>query len=199
MVQDSVENDESLVLKLNEGDREAFQKLYLKYIDRIYAFVLTICKSPELSKDVCHDIFTKVWDKRHDLNSELSFKSFLFSSSKNHVLNIIKRAANENTIYEEMVANMSMDKHFLVENEMMYNEANQLLKEAVSGLSPQRRKVFQLSRIEGLTHDEIASQLGITKGTVNVQMVKALHSIRNYFAQHGHYSPMLILSFLIFI
>ncbi|MEQ9290219.1 MAG: RNA polymerase sigma-70 factor [Cyclobacteriaceae bacterium] len=198
MASGNIDNEDLLVEQLHKGDKQAFQKLYLKYIDRIYSFTLSICKSPELSRDVCHDIFTKIWENRRELNAKLSFKSFLYTSCRNHVLNIIKRAANESTIYEEIVANMSMDSSSKLEDDLMHKEAKMLLNEAVGQLSPQRKKIFELSREAGLSHHEIAQQLGISKGTVNVQMVKALQSIKEYLIQNGHYSPILILSTLIF-
>jgi RNA polymerase sigma-70 factor (family 1) len=198
MAQSNIESDEFLVLQLKNSDREAFQKLYLKYIDRIYSFVLSICKSSELSKDVCHDIFAKIWIKRNDLNSELSFKSFLYFSSRNHVLNIIKRASRENEIHAEIIAHISMDEHHAVEDVLYLKETNQLLKEAIENLPTKRKEVFQLSREEGLSHSEIAQRLGITKGTVNVQMVKALNSIRKYLSENGYHSPMIALSALVF-
>jgi RNA polymerase sigma factor (sigma-70 family) len=128
----------------------------------------------------------------------LSFKSFLFSTSRNHVLNIIKRASKENEIHDEIIANISMDEHHLVEDELNLKEARELLNAAVNSLPPKRKEVFQLSREEGLSHTEIAQQLGITKGTVNVQIVKALNSIRQYLSENGYQSLMIVLSLLIF-
>ena len=198
MAQDNSDNDGKLVLLLNNGDREAFQKLYLKYIDRVYSFVLSICKSSELSKDVCHDIFAKIWDNRTDLNSDLSFKSFLYASCKNHVLNIIKRASKEGEIHDEIIAHVKTYENHAVESELIYQETSELLTQAINGLSPRRKEVFMLSREKGMNHEEIAAAMGISKGTVNIQMVKALVSIRKYLSDNGYNSPMLLLTFLIF-
>ena len=189
-------DEAKLVEQIIDGDEEAFKKLYLKYIDQIYNFVLSICKSPELSSDVCHEVFVKVWSLREKLISENSFKSFLFTIAKNHVLNVIKRASKQREIYYQIKRNMDHSQQRFVEEEFLYSELSDLVNSAIDILPPQRRKIYELSRIEGLTHHEIAEKMGISKGTVNVQLVKALKALKNYLAANGY---VLELSMLIFL
>ncbi|MCG8306908.1 MAG: RNA polymerase sigma-70 factor [Cytophagales bacterium] len=182
----SFDDDVQLVKQLAGGNEEAFKKLYLKYIDRIHNFVLSICKSPELSMDVCHDIFMKVWKAREELDATTSFKSFLFTIAKNHVLNIIKRASKRREIHDEIISYVPVSQKWIVEDEMLYSEMNELLNKAIENLPPQRKKIYKLSRLEGLTHSKIAEKLGISKGTVNVQLVKALNSIKTFLIANGY-------------
>ena len=189
-------DEAKLTDQIINGDEEAFKKLYLEYIDQIYSFVLSICKSPELSLDVCHEVFVKVWSSREKLVSENSFKSFLFTIAKNHVLNVIKRASKQREIYHQIKSNIDYNRQRFVEEEFLYSELSGLVNSAIDTMPPQRRKIYELSRVEGLTHHEIAEKLGISKGTVNVQLVKALKALKNYLASNGY---VLELSMLIFL
>ena len=186
MFQEYFEDDKQLVKQLNDGDEEAFKRLYLKYIDHIHNFILSICKSPELSMDVCHDVFVKIWKIRKDVNPENSFKSFLFSIAKNHAFNVIKRASKRHEIYEKITGHISLSRQRMAEDELLFSEMNDLLTKAINQLSPQRKKIYHLSRIEGLTHSEIAEKLGISKGTVNVQLVKALSAMKDFLVANGY-------------
>lgn len=192
----NVFDEAKLTDQVINGDEEAFKKLYLKYIDQIYSFVLSICKSPELSLDVCHEVFVKVWSSREKLVSENSFKSFLFTIAKNYVLNVIKRASKQREIYHQIKSNIDYNRQRFVEEEFLYSELSGLVNSAIDTMPPQRRKIYELSRVEGLTHHEIAEKLGISKGTVNVQLVKALKALKSYLASNGY---VLELSMLIFL
>ena len=192
----NVFDEAKLTDQVINGDEEAFKKLYLEYIDQIYSFVLSICKSPELSLDVCHEVFVKVWSSREKLVSENSFKSFLFTIAKNYVLNVIKRASKQREIYHQIKSNIDYNRQRFVEEEFLYSELSGLVNSAIDTMPPQRRKIYELSRVEGLTHHEIAEKLGISKGTVNVQLVKALKALKSYLASNGY---VLELSMLIFL
>ena len=77
---------------------------------------------------------------------------------------------------------------------MSLKESEQLISEAVELLPPQRKKVYQLSRIEGLTHAQIAQQLNISTSTVNNQLTEALHFIKKYLQETADaYIVLLIL------
>lgn len=79
---------------------------------------------------------------------------------------------------------------------MLTEEYGTLAHRAINQLPPQRRLIFTLRRQQDLSHEEIAQQLGISKNTVKVQLVKASKFLREYFATHTDISLVWILSLL---
>lgn len=192
--------DRKLVIALKKGDDTAFDKLYHKYVQRLYAFVLKTAKSPELTEDVVHDTFVKIWEKRSELNPEHSFQSFLFTIARNRLLNLIKRSAHEASILEEMFEHV--DQEFENSGEQTdYQENTILLDKAIEQLPEHRRAIFTLCQKEGLTYQETANHLDISYSTVNSQMVKVLKSIRKYVYEKEHIAlpigMFLVLRFLL--
>jgi RNA polymerase sigma-70 factor (family 1) len=190
------DDNKLLVSSLKDGDRQAFSKLYHHYVPKLYNHIFRICKSETLAEDIVHDVFVKVWENRSNLNENLSFQSYLFTIAKNHLLNLIKRASKEQDICKELILGSKVSFNY-TEHAVQFNETNTFLNEAIEKLSPQKKIIFKLCKNEGLTYEEIATKLGITKGTVNVQVVSALKSIDDYLTINGIYH-ILILSFIYF-
>ena len=179
MQQSWEDKEKQLVLALKGGDQLALKTLYGLYSGKLYHYSLKICKSPALAEDVVQDVFIKIWEKRASLNADHAFQSFLFTITRNRLLDLIKRAARESEIFSEIARHMPSGQR-QVEQKLAYQECNTLVQQAINKLPNQRQLIFRLSREEGLTYAEIAQRLGITKGTVNIQIVKALKSIRDY-------------------
>lgn len=181
-------SDKPLVIRLKRGDPDAFRELYHKYIQKLYSFTLRTAKSPALAEDVVHDVFVKVWEKREQIDPEQSFHAYLFTMARNHLINFIKRRAHEKGIIDQMIKSAMPVQHTNTNEQVLYNESNRLFHEAIEQLPPKRKEVFRLCHLEGLTYEEAGDQLGITKSTVNTQMVKARKSIQEYLTKN-HYVP----------
>lgn len=177
--------DQELVRRLKQGDQEAFQELYQKYHSKIYYHTLKFTKSPALAEDVVHDVFVRIWEGRNALKEELSFQSYLFTLAKNHLLNLLKRASREADILQEMIAHTQVALR-TTENSLSYRETSEMISKAIEKLPVQRKRIYELCRQEGLSYEEVARKLGITKGTVNSQMVKSLKSIKDYLTLNGN-------------
>jgi len=85
----------------------------------------------------------------------------------------------------QRVKSYSTEYHDELQEMVDYKDSENLIKQAVDELPPQRKKIWELSRTHHLSHEEIASQLGLTKSTVNNQIVAASSHIRNYLESHG--------------
>ena len=171
--------EKKIVLALKGGDVRALKALYELYSGKLYQYSLAICKSSMLAEDVVQEVFIKIWEKRETLKEEHAIQSFLFTIARHRLLDLIKRAAKEAEVFREMAGHLPTMDH-QIEQSIAYQERYTHVQHAISNLPPQRQLIFRLSREEGLSYAEIAQNLGITKGTVNIQIVKALKSIRDY-------------------
>lgn len=171
--------ERELVSCLNKGDERALRALYDQYIQPLYHFILRTAKSPELAKDVVQDVFAKVWELRAEVDPNQSFKAFIFTIARRHLLNLLSRMQREHGIIDE-IKRYAVPVENTTERHLDWSESNALIIEAMDKLPPQRRAVFELCKIRGMSYKQAAAELGITVGTVNSQMVKALKSIQEY-------------------
>lgn len=178
-------DDHSLLLsQLKKGDSNAFGSLYDLYSRMLLSNIIHMVKDQEVAKELLQDLFLKVWEKRESIDVEKSFKSFLFTIAKNKVYDYLRKVALDKKLTRELIAN-TIESYSHTEELLSFKEKNACLNQAIEALSPQSRQVYQLSKIEGLSHKEISERLGISVSTVNNHIVKSSKAVRNFLYQHG--------------
>ena len=187
-------HNKKLLIDLREGDENSFTQLYYLYEGNLYRYVLSIVKSPSLADDVLQEVFIKIWEQRNLLDPEKSFLTFLFTVARNHVLNLLKRASLDENLRSEIFLHAEKES-ISVESSIDLSETETIIQQAIDKLPSQQKKIFELCKMQGLTYEETAGQLGITPGTVNVQMVKSLKTVKEYLIKHD----VLTASFLFFL
>jgi RNA polymerase sigma-70 factor (ECF subfamily) len=173
-----------IIVGLIEGDRDCLRRVYECYQERIYLYVLRLTKSREIAEEVVQDVFIKVWTKRHKIDTQYCFSSFLFRVAHNHTINVLKRSSYEKIAKDKIskTSSFSVDD---TEDNLIYKEYLNLLRKAIDQLPPRRKVIFNLSRQQGVSHDEIALEMGISKNTVKSQLVKATKYIKSYLLKYG--------------
>lgn len=191
--------DERVLLQqIAEGDEHAFSQLYKRYFDKLYNYLMRITKSHQASEEIAVDVFLKLWTGRELIGNINDMNAFLLKVAKNKALDFFRLTARNERI--QKIIEQSMDQRMApgADHQILDKETQQILHDAIQQLSPQRRMVFSLSRIEGLSHDEIAEQLNLTKRTVKNTMVDALKSIKGYL-KDKNVDGMTILWFLMHV
>jgi RNA polymerase sigma-70 factor (ECF subfamily) len=174
-----VEGDKLLVKELINGNEKAFRKLFDSYRNDLYKFSLSMVCSEEHAEEIVQDVFMKIWIKRGSLNPEMSFKSYLFTITRNKTIKFLKKAANNRKLREEIF----YGKQKFVNSTDLYVrelELESLKQKALDKLSPRRRKIFEMSRNENKSYEEIAEELGISINTVRNQMSTSLEILRDF-------------------
>lgn len=184
-------SDRELIALLQKNDEGALRAIYDIHIRQLHYFVLKTAKSRELAEDIVQDVFIKVWDNRLHIDPTLPFKPYLYTLAKRHLLNLLKRIQHESGIIEEIRKYTSAIEN-TTDLELDFEESNMLINEAISKLPAQCRTVFLKCKIQGLSYRQAAEELGITEGTVNSQMVKALKNIRAYINLRNSIGVLLI-------
>lgn len=172
------------VAALSSGDESAFRWLFDHYHNDILAYSIKLVKQKAQAEEITQDVFVKVWSHREKLNPNLSFKSFLFTITKNLCFNFLKKAAQnrflaQNVFYESQLSSISSD------NGLVEADFEKLQNGAIAALPPRCRLIYTMSRNHGKSYEEIGSELGISPNTVKNQMSKALSNIRDYLVLHG--------------
>ena len=175
-------NEVFLVKELKNGNEKAFKKLFDTYRNDLYKFSLSMVGSKNYAEEIVQDVFMKIWIKRELLNLEMSFKSYLFTITRNKTIKFLKKAADNKKLREEIFYKR---QKFVYSTDIYLRESEleNLKKEALNKLSPKRRIIFEMSRNEGKTYADIALELGISISTVRNQMSKALETLRNFLSK----------------
>lgn len=166
---------------MRKGDAKALHFFFGKYHHALYYHALDFVKTPQWAEDVVQEVFIKVWENRAQLKTELSFKSYLFTISRNHMINQLKRISLDWKAKQD-ISYHADSCHQQVEEQVIYAEYEAIAQRAMEELPAKRKMVFTLYRMEGKKYDEIATQLNISKNTVRDHVVKAEKSIKEYFA-----------------
>lgn len=177
-------SDIDLVTQLTQDDEAAFSELYIRYKDKLSYFCLYLLKSQEEVNDIVQEIFIRIWESRAFINPELSFSSFLYTMARNRITNYF-RDMDIDTKVKEILATQKITAEETTESQIIYSEYQTILQAAIEQLPPQRKKIFNMSRVENMSHKEIAAELGISVNTVQEHISEALKFIKIYFNKHA--------------
>ena len=189
-------NDEhSLVLRLIDGNEDAFCELYAAYKNRLIYFAMRFLKSREYAEDVFQDAFTIIWQGRRFINPDASFSSYLYTIVRNRILNQLRDLVNQDKL-KEQILQQAVDYSNDTQNEILANDLKQLISCAMQQLTPRQRKIFEMSREQQMSHKEIADVLGISVNTVQESISSSLRTLRFYLKKNFMVGTDLILLFV---
>lgn len=170
-------NEKTLVAKLKNNQADAFDLLFHKYSDKLFRFAFSLLKNEEDACEIVQETFFKIWEKRNKIDSSKSFKSFLFSISYHLVIDQLRSRLKDREFRNSLEKYFSEQTNFQ-ENRIDYNTLQNEINKAVDELPEKRKQIYRLSREHGLTHKEIAGQLGVKTKTVENQINLALNHIK---------------------
>lgn len=178
---------------LKGGSYKDFTKLYELYAPRLYAFVFSLSHSELRAKDITQETFIKVWTLRAQIDINLSFKSYLFTIAHNQLLNELRNQLNRPFSIEDVdVSYVETTSENAIERKLSLDEFYQALDQAKQKLSPRQRKLFELSKEQGLSIAEITAITTISEGSVRNQISQALLRLRK---ELGNFYPLFLLFF----
>ncbi|WP_164111913.1 MULTISPECIES: RNA polymerase sigma factor [Sphingobacterium] len=166
-------NDDSQLLDLlRSGDHHAFEILYNKYSSMISGNIFKIVKSEEIAAEILQQLFVKIWDSRSTIESDKSFKSYLFRVAQNLVMDYFRKVAID-TRYKEYAIKTYSDFYAHVEENIIEKQSKEEFLRLLERLPEKCKNVYILSKVEGFSHKEISEKLGISLPTVNNHLTKA--------------------------
>lgn len=179
-------NDEkNLLLQVAAGDQQAFEILVTKYWKNIFGQAMAYCKSVPIAQEIVQDVFLKIWLKKESLPGIDNFENYLFIVARNQIITVFRR--NLGAPVKEQLSNTEQafeEGTWLPDKQLHAKQFEELVDKAIDLLPPQRKTIFRLSRLEGLSYSQIAERLGISRNTVKEHIVKSLNFIRTYLHIH---------------
>jgi RNA polymerase sigma-70 factor (ECF subfamily) len=179
-MREKIKNRETLLVNsLKKGDIGSFDKLFAEYSEKLFLFAIGYLKKQEDAEGLVQEVFIKVWEKRHQLRLDLSFKSFLFTIAYNAIVDHFRKWSKEEQCLEYF--RKTPDLYYNdPEKEMVYSDLEELALKTIERLSPKRKLIYRLSRQEKLTNKEIAERLKISIKTVEYNISQALKFLKEH-------------------
>jgi RNA polymerase sigma factor (sigma-70 family) len=193
---EGIHNEKELLLRIAQGDRDSFRVLYTAYFPYVQQYVSLFEPKGASLDELTQDVFVRIWEKRVRLNGVESFKGYLFLVTRNVVFNFI-RALKVRQKVQELDESTDVVSNEL-EHELLFRQYYRIAIEAMDKLPPGRRKVLKMSIDDGLTLDEIATQLNITRAGVKKQLYAATSFVRQYLQEHGEITLLLFVFLSLF-
>lgn len=177
MSEGEIYNDELLIRKIILDDSKAFQLIYEKYSRSLISFAASYLPDISDAEEIIQSVFVELWENRAQLDPDRFAKNYLYKVTVNKVFNHLKRKVIERK-YLQYVDALDMNTFNEAERKIYDEELNEILNQLLEQLPEQQRKIFYLSRWDGLSHKEIAEQLQISVRTVENQIYRAVKYIR---------------------
>lgn len=181
----------AILFAVSTGDQKAFAALFSRYKDRVYTIAFTYTESRTVAEEIVQDVFMRVWKNRPRLKEINNFSSWIHVIARNRALTELQKIAREGERKEELISYWPAEVSD-AEQKLQDNSMEELLEKALTRLSPQQRKVFVLTRLQGHTRMEVAEMLHLAPATVSVHLAIALRSIRAFLTNQLELTALLL-------
>ena len=171
-----------LMARVAKRERVAFEQLYDRYSNILYATAMKFLREDADAQDVVHDVFIQIWDKAK-LYDPAKGKplTWALTLTRNRSIDRIRAIQRRGRLREDFEKETVVDESAGIREALSgvdASEKNQILRDAVQRLSPEQRKVIELAFFGGLTQNEVANRLGEPLGTVKARARRGLMKLK---------------------
>ncbi|WP_343692920.1 RNA polymerase sigma-70 factor [Chitinophaga sp.] len=171
-------SDNDLLAAFTAGDTSAYQEIYERYWQVLFRFSRKMLQDETIAKDVVQEVFTTLWTKRTTLNISAPLAAYLYTLTRNRILDLVKRSKVENK-YLESLRDFIQLNHTTPDRLYIQKELYDQIEHEIQHLPEKMRIVFEMSRKQHKSNQEIADELLISKKTVKNQLSNALKLLKN--------------------
>jgi len=189
---------QSIASQIKRGDVAAFEVLFKENYKKLCCYAEDFMKEKAAAEEIVGDFFLKLWENRESLDIKESINAYMYTSIRNNCLKSLEHLKvlqkyRDYATYTLQNADLLYPTSYPL-NDMISNEIVSEVEEAIDSLPEQCREVFNLSRFEELSYQEIANKLDLSINTVRTQMTRAMQKLREKLKK---YIPILLIPFVI--
>lgn len=155
-------SDQVLIKQVKKGNRLAFNELFNRYWDYLFQVAYKFLKDKEAAKDIVQDVFFDFWMRR-EFHQIVNIKGFFYQAIRYQSLKHLRSNNLENLDSNSEHSNLQI---FNTQEQIDYNELQEKLRQSLNQLPEKHRQIFEMSRFQKLSHQEIANQMQISTRTV---------------------------------
>jgi len=179
-----------LIESIKSGDKKAFEFLFSKYYSNMWKYATSLVRNDAAGEDLVMDVFIRLWETAPGIDFRTSLAGYLCQCVHNHCINYLTRhkkrfpGLSQETlkILERTIPANGADNP---DDKLCFAELSNKIEAAIDKLPEECRKIFNMSRFEEYSHEEIAEKLGISQNTVKVQVYRALQKLREIIRDYG--------------
>lgn len=175
---------------LKQGSPRSFKFLYEQYVGVLYSFVIQLTDDRSIVQDIVQETFIRIWLNREKIDESQSFKNYIFTIARNSLLNELRRKVNQTLSLDSII-----ETDLQINQSVEQSEYNELLiekiKDAKKKLTPRQLQLFEMSKEQGMTVEEISKLTNLSGQTIRNQVHLAIKAIREYVG------PLLLLAYLL--
>jgi len=182
-----MESASELMLKISQGDEQSFTRIFDRYYLVLCYYADQFIHDTDESRSLVQQVFVDLWMKRNKIVIQQSIKAYLYKTVKNQALDYLKHKNVESKYLNKVQSDSEVFDTNLIEEA----ELNTRITSAIDNLPEKCREIFVLCRFDELHYRDIASRLGISIKTVEMQMGIALKKLRSQLTEHQNILLML--------
>ena len=168
-------NEQELLERVAKGDQQAFSQIVQRYASLINLHLARSVRDERHAEEVAQDVFLSIWMFREKLAGIQNFPGFVYVVTKNRMYNQLKKKKAAMAVMpDEPLLEMSTAPESAIE----LKELHSILHKGIESLPEKRKEVFKLSRLNGLSNEEIAAMLNISRNTIREHIREALAFLR---------------------
>lgn len=162
--------------QLQADDRSALRNVFDEQYESVCRVIFRFVSDPGLTEDLAQEVFVRFWEKRHHIQVDSNLPAYLRRMAANEALAYLRKKTRYQA--EELPVHLPGHTVAAADEQFEASELSLLITRAIDGLPPRCRTIFQMSRFEERTYQEIADELELSIKTVENQMGKALKILR---------------------
>jgi len=172
-------DDHELLTRLQQDNEKAFNEIYDRYWSLVYTDAFRRVKSHAKAQDLTQDLFIKLWTRRKELDIS-NLRAYLRVGIRNRVFNLFEK--ERRYVPFEKLLQLPVEEN-QADITAIRNEFMAAYQALVDALPEKRQKIFRYCFDDGLSTEEIAEKLNISRKTVQNQLGRATSSVRSELTQ----------------
>jgi len=166
-----------LQLRIFHNEQTAYKELFELFYNKLFRLAFIITKSRELSEEIVSDVFIGIWRRREHVLEINNLRLYLYISVKNTSLNYLAQLTKKGVVCLEELDFEPLQPFSNPEDILVTKEMNQRLYDAIQNLPPRCRIIFKLVKEDGLSYNEAAELLNLSRSTIDNQLVLAMKKL----------------------
>jgi RNA polymerase sigma-70 factor (ECF subfamily) len=183
--------NKELLSRLKLGDEAAFDAIYWTYNAWVFNFIHALLHDKETAEDLTQNVFLKIWERRMDVNPELSFEAYIFTIARNQINKETKNRIIEE-LFHQSLEKQALPADFSNEQVMDTDLLREYINRLIERLPAARKNIYKLSREKHLSNKEIAQMLSISERTVETQIYRSLQFLKKELSSDINISILLL-------
>ncbi|GGG79141.1 RNA polymerase sigma-70 factor [Parapedobacter pyrenivorans] len=189
-----IEVSNALISQLQQGDETAFRAIYDQLHERVYRMLRALVKNHEQTEDILQQTFVNLWVNRAKLNESQPLYPYIYLTARRLAIDHFRKKINEADALSYLKQHVG-EQHDCISESFAAADLQRFTEAVIKTLPRQQRTAFLLSRNEGLSYDEIAERMQISKNTVKNHLIGALKQLKRHFVEND----ILYVYFLFFL